>query len=399
MQTTTITRKQLYDQVWAEPMRRLAARYGISDVGLAKLCRKHDIPRPGRGYWAKKEFGKAPPQTPLSNPSDNGAITLRDPDTCRVSSPGLRETVEEAAADEGKREAKIEVAGSLRGAHPLVSQGNQSLKAAETDENRLIVPPKGVPLRVRVSKSSLRRALLVMDALIKALVKRGYEVESGPTVRILNASVRFSITEALDTRREQPAEHDLAGYYHFGHSRFNTKRVPSGRLALHIDDADAYWASGCRKTWRDAKKQRVEDRLNQFVAGLVRFAARRKEHEEEEEKAAQRRRDERRRQQEEAERRAEKRRLIQAEQARVESLMQEARSWTSSQNLRLYIEARRRKHLANHGEIDPDGEFAHWLVWATQQADRLDPIAESPPSILDEPMPEEPEPRSWWERG
>jgi hypothetical protein len=36
------------------------------------------------------------------------------------------------------------------------------------------------------------------------------------------------------------------------------------------------------------------------------------------------------------------------------------------------------------GTIDPDSEFAAWLEWAHQQADRLDPLAESPPSILDE---------------
>jgi len=176
-----------------------------------------------------------------------------------------------------------------------VSQANQELQAVETDENRLIVLPEKAALRLHVSKASLRRALLVMDALIKALEKRGYEVESGPAVRILDVSVRFSITEVLDTQREQPFDHDLDGYYQFGHSRFNTKRVPSGRLALHIDDADAYWASGCRKSWRDAKKQRIEDRLNQFIAGLVHFSARKREYEEEQEKAAQRRQEEERR--------------------------------------------------------------------------------------------------------
>jgi hypothetical protein len=31
----------------------LAEKYGISDVGLAKNCRKLSIPLPGRGYWAK----------------------------------------------------------------------------------------------------------------------------------------------------------------------------------------------------------------------------------------------------------------------------------------------------------------------------------------------------------
>lgn len=268
---------------------------------------------------------------------------------------------------------------------------------AETDDNHLIIPPQGTPLDIRASKTSLRRALLVMDALLKALEQRGYDVAPGPAVQILDVRVRFHITEALDTQREQPKDHDLNGYYEFGHSRFNTKRVPSGRLALHITDADTYWANGCRKSWRDAEKQRIEDRLNKFVAGLVSFAARKKEHDAEVERRAEQERQEQRRREEEAQRRTEKRKLIQAEQQRVDSLMQQAKSWRASQNLRGYIEARKQAHLAVHGQIEPDGDFARWLIWATQQADRLDPLTASPPSILDEPVPEEPKPRSMWE--
>ena len=35
-----LTREELYEQVWTVPMQRLAQRYGISDVALAKTCRK-----------------------------------------------------------------------------------------------------------------------------------------------------------------------------------------------------------------------------------------------------------------------------------------------------------------------------------------------------------------------
>lgn len=37
----------------------LAKEYGISDVGLAKICKKLHIPVPGRGYWANKTAGTA----------------------------------------------------------------------------------------------------------------------------------------------------------------------------------------------------------------------------------------------------------------------------------------------------------------------------------------------------
>ena len=39
-------------------MSRLAPRYGMSDVGLKKLCGRHCIPTPGLGHWAKVQSGK-----------------------------------------------------------------------------------------------------------------------------------------------------------------------------------------------------------------------------------------------------------------------------------------------------------------------------------------------------
>jgi hypothetical protein len=36
---------------------------GLSDVGLAKICDRHRVPTPPRGYWAKKEAGKKVKQT------------------------------------------------------------------------------------------------------------------------------------------------------------------------------------------------------------------------------------------------------------------------------------------------------------------------------------------------
>ena len=43
-------------------MTKVAAKVGLSDRGLAKLCARHDIPVPGRGYWARKQFGHVDPQ-------------------------------------------------------------------------------------------------------------------------------------------------------------------------------------------------------------------------------------------------------------------------------------------------------------------------------------------------
>jgi len=57
-------RDKIYDEIWSEPIQHVARRYGMSDVGLAKICKKLEIPRPGLGYWAKKVAGKPIPERP-----------------------------------------------------------------------------------------------------------------------------------------------------------------------------------------------------------------------------------------------------------------------------------------------------------------------------------------------
>lgn len=56
--STVLTRAQLYELVWSEPLRTLSKQFGISDVAFAKRCTAANVPVPGRGYWAKKEAGK-----------------------------------------------------------------------------------------------------------------------------------------------------------------------------------------------------------------------------------------------------------------------------------------------------------------------------------------------------
>ena len=59
------TREAFYDLVWSEPASKLGARLGISGVGLAKVCRRVNIPAPERGYWARLRAGKAVLKIPL----------------------------------------------------------------------------------------------------------------------------------------------------------------------------------------------------------------------------------------------------------------------------------------------------------------------------------------------
>jgi len=59
------TRHQLDELVWAGPIIALAKSLNLADLGLAKACRRGDIPLPPRGYWAKLHAGKKVDKTPL----------------------------------------------------------------------------------------------------------------------------------------------------------------------------------------------------------------------------------------------------------------------------------------------------------------------------------------------
>jgi len=63
-----VSRENLYRLVWEAPVSEVAIRFGLSDVGLAKACRRAGIPLPPRGFWAKAEAGRLVEQSPLPPP-------------------------------------------------------------------------------------------------------------------------------------------------------------------------------------------------------------------------------------------------------------------------------------------------------------------------------------------
>src|ERR1700747_559099 len=79
-QPLTLSREDLYELVWSKPMRDLAKDFGISDVALAKRCRRLGIPVPGRGYWARVDAGQTPyrPKLPKREVKwhDHSALTV-----------------------------------------------------------------------------------------------------------------------------------------------------------------------------------------------------------------------------------------------------------------------------------------------------------------------------------
>ena len=57
-------------------MHMVAAQLGISDTGLAKLCKRTGVPSPYRGYWRQMRTGNAPSIPPLPDSENEYSVVL-----------------------------------------------------------------------------------------------------------------------------------------------------------------------------------------------------------------------------------------------------------------------------------------------------------------------------------
>lgn len=78
-------------------MVQLAKEFAISDVALHKICRKHAVPTPPVGWWAKQAAGKAVKRTPLPKVDNEAEIVIAGADL----------TSTDAALAEAREQARI----------------------------------------------------------------------------------------------------------------------------------------------------------------------------------------------------------------------------------------------------------------------------------------------------
>ena len=90
MENTILTRQELYDLVWENPLSKLAKKYNLSDNGLRKVCKKLDIPLPKNGYWQKIQYNKkvSKEKLPVNN-SVETSITLKFRDNSETIINGI----------------------------------------------------------------------------------------------------------------------------------------------------------------------------------------------------------------------------------------------------------------------------------------------------------------------
>lgn len=380
-ETIRFERQQLYEMVWAKPMTTLAREYGLSDVGLRKICKRMKIPLPPQGYHLRSHKGKIRPLPPATKAEETYETQI-----ARHESANDRESAGHLLPEieiEKKPENKIVVAERLSSSpHRLVQITRDKIENCHADEFGRIVGDTGGGVAIRVFPDSVRRVLRIFDALLKTLESRGYELSVDKkmnlsAVKILDNYIAIScwgrtkrIPRPLTTEEQKKAKQ-------------NPQWEPYPKYEfLQTDELSIKLSGGfsCESTIADLPRRKLEDGLNEVIIRMVKLAQRVQI--ENEEHA--------RRTRELEERRQRHQLLVQRhrdEQAKIDKLHKEASEWQKSQQLRAYIEAVRQAALKKDGKIDPDSELDEWINWAHQQADRLDPLVESPHSILDEKVP------------
>jgi hypothetical protein len=366
-QTKTVQRQALYEQVWAQPMTKVAKEYGISNVALAKICKKLNVPCPWRGYWRRKETGKSvkpPPLPPNSDQTKQVATihrTIRPEAVVQMSEDTVQRINTEQTAEQ-----KIDVPDRLTNPHHLLKVHLEEWRSAKVDDYGAMWSGNIRQLNIRVSPKSLARALRIMDALFKALEARGHQVgiqegyQRSLGVRIDGEPIEFGLEE----RFQRIAHPDQNNPRLESWMRKRYQYIPTSSLILKIV---AWGVDGIRKSWSDGKTSKIETCLNDFVVGLIRVAEVEKTRRLKREQEEQLRREAERRRQEEAQKRQE-------ELARRQALEQEATNWAKAQQLRAYLAAVKDRLHAKHGEIQSGSHADQWLTWAHQHADRLDPL-------------------------
>jgi hypothetical protein len=268
----TVTRVELYRRVWSTPMRTLAKEFGLTDLELARICEKHQIPRPQVGHWVRVERGYDPEQTPLPDIEDAKL------DLVNIA---VREKPLDALAQDLDPKARamlvpapIAVQTDRSISHPLVLRTKKLLAHPRKDERGLLLPREGKPLsHIRVSEPALSRSLGILDALFRALDERNIAITWGNgdddnlSITVFDEAVTFSISEFV-----QRVPHTLTADEEAKRKKGLYVYPPqwdyklTGQLKIAINELP--YDSKIRHTWSDGAIQRLENCLGALVAGL-----------------------------------------------------------------------------------------------------------------------------------
>lgn len=365
----TFSRTDLYRQVWTTPVSRLAQQSGLSGRGLAKLCERMDIPRPPRGYWARKAAGQKLKTVPLPEPGRGipEQVTVRPGRPSRMLarlSPELQAAYD-AALEEA---ADVVVPARLSRPHPVIANWlDEHRKEKEAARrHRDWNPSSFLAGGPRPFSSMDRRRHRILNALFKAIEIRGAVVREEDrrtfSAEMERAAITFSIREKLKMVRI-PLTEDEKQWRTYGNGEWRQEQQATGNLLFTLRTG---LPSGLKHEWLETDERLLEEMLPEIVATFVTAYPCLIE--------KQRAREEAERQRELAERERYRR---EQEQKRDDNrwgcLVEFARRREEAELIRKFISEVRSTNPDPNLEVNgrPLGE---WLTWAEQKAEATDPL-------------------------
>jgi hypothetical protein len=162
LQSTSVTREELYALVWERSVTAAATTLGVSSSYLLRICAAMEVPTPPRGWTAKHLAGTAPPRPSLPSP--------------RPGVPGVWE--------KGSRQGiKRFYSKSLRSASPkdkshrlvVLARGIFS-RARESRDRTHLWPRSAIAIDVTASSAAMANALALADTLFRLFEARGHPV-------------------------------------------------------------------------------------------------------------------------------------------------------------------------------------------------------------------------------
>ncbi len=383
MAEQVLTRRVLYDLVWSKPMTKVAEEFGISDVGLKKVCDKHRVPTPPRGYWARKDAGQPVKQARFhetADPQEERVVILGSRSSLSPEVQLILDQERERRKTKPKPTffaAEAEHIEALQDVHPWVEPTARTLRKAKPDNEGVVRANGPNHCGIEVGSASVERVIVVLDALVRALEARGQKLEPGGTgmhVTIPPDTASFTLNERIEKRAHTPTMEELAK-----EERIRKKRERDGRLGIwSFDQERAYpefdfirtgelgieienrYVTGLRRSWKDGRRQRLEGLIEDIAGGIITYLAGIKADREERE----RRQREWRRQEE---LRALARARDQREKRRHELLERLTAASTEADELRSLLNRLRERMPAS-----PSGELVRLLAWTEANLQRLE---------------------------
>jgi hypothetical protein len=363
---TNLTRKELHERVWSTPMRTVAQEFGISDVGLAKLCRRHEIPLPGRGYWARLQFGQKPERTSLPAITDPRleSITIfrSEPKEQNVLTPEEKEQI-----------PQIEVATNGPTTHIFVGRIERNMTKSNLDERGMLLAKSGSVVPVKVSPLALPRAMRLFDALFAATDKVGYKIEwhtpynTQIKMTVLDEKLTFFISESTNRREHQPTPEERARQKEHSWSRPpQWDIIPNGFLRFTLSSCEYQYTS---HSWSDGKRRKLEDCLGEIFLACEKTARAVKQERLDRAEAERRRVEEQKRRAEEAARQAEYDR-------KAKALKELAHSWEESKLIKDFTTALQATLAQPDVPETVKEELQKIVEWGFDHADYVDPLTD-----------------------